>query len=73
MLDTPVLNVFGGTLGGNGTIIGSTANVVIVTLSEKTHTPITSPTWSRYGIPAMLVACAVASVLYFFLFPYLSQ
>ena len=65
--------VFGAGFGGNATIIGSTANVVVVTISEKTRTPITSPVWSRYGIPAMLVACAVASVLYFLLFPYLSQ
>jgi len=65
--------VFGAGFGGNATIIGSTANVVVVTISEKTRAPITSLVWSRYGIPAMLVACAVASVLYFLLFPYLSQ
>jgi Na+/H+ antiporter NhaD/arsenite permease-like protein len=65
--------VFGAGFGGNATIIGSTANIVVATISEKTRTPITSPMWSRYGIPAMLVACAVASVLYFLLFPYLSQ
>jgi Na+/H+ antiporter NhaD/arsenite permease-like protein len=65
--------VFGAGFGGNGTIIGSTANVVVVTLSEKTRNPITSPIWSRYGIPAMIVACAIASVLYYVLFPYLSS
>lgn len=65
--------VFGAGFGGNATIIGSTANVVVVSLSERTRHPITSPMWSRYGIPVMIVACLVASVLYFLLFPYLSR
>jgi Na+/H+ antiporter NhaD/arsenite permease-like protein len=65
--------VFGAGFGGNGTIIGSTANVVVVTLSEKTRLPITSAVWSRYGLPAMIAACAVASVLYYLLFPFLSR
>jgi Na+/H+ antiporter NhaD/arsenite permease-like protein len=65
--------VFGAGFGGNGTIIGSTANVVVVSLSEKAHTPISSPMWSRYGLPAMIAACAVASVLYYLFFPYLSR
>ena len=33
---------FGAGFGGNGTIIGSTANIVVATLSEKTRTPITA-------------------------------
>ena len=33
---------FGAGFGGNGTIIGSTANIIVATLSEKTRTPITS-------------------------------
>lgn len=65
--------VFGAGFGGNATIIGSTANVVVVTLSERTREPITSPVWSRYGIPAMLVALLVASTLYYLTFPYLIQ
>ena len=65
--------VFGAGFGGNGTIIGSTANVVVVTVSEKTQLPINSAVWSRYGIPAMVVACAVASIRYYLLFPFLSR
>jgi Na+/H+ antiporter NhaD/arsenite permease-like protein len=55
---------FGAGFGGNGTIIGSTANIIVATLSEKTRTPITSKLWVRRGLPVMLVACAIASILY---------
>ena len=55
---------FGAGFGGNGSIIGSTANIVVVTLSEKTRTPITSKTWTRRGLPVMLATCSVASILY---------
>jgi Na+/H+ antiporter NhaD/arsenite permease-like protein len=56
--------VFGAGFGGNGTIIGSTANIVVVSLSEKTRNPITSALWNRRGLPVMILACSVASVLY---------
>ena len=55
---------FGAGFGGNGTIIGSTANIIVTTLSEKTRTPITSSMWNRRGLPVMLVTCTIASVLY---------
>jgi Na+/H+ antiporter NhaD/arsenite permease-like protein len=56
--------VFGAGFGGNGTIIGSTANIIVVTLSEKTRTPITSKLWNKRGLPVMLVTCAIASIMY---------
>jgi len=62
-------------MGGNGTHIGSTANVFIVTLSErlaqKERNPalaITPGLWFRKGTPAMLttlVVCTVVVILYF--------
>jgi Na+/H+ antiporter NhaD/arsenite permease-like protein len=61
--------VFGAGFGGNGTIIGSTANIVVVSLSEKTRTPITAVMWSKRGLPVMVVACAVSSILYVLFFP----
>ncbi|MCJ7584529.1 MAG: ArsB/NhaD family transporter [Anaerolineales bacterium] len=60
---------FGAGFGGNGTIIGSTANIVVATLSEKTRTPITPKLWNKRGLPVMLVTCAVASILYAIAFP----
>lgn len=61
--------VFGAGFGGNGTIIGATANVVVVSLSEKTPTPITAAMWAQRGLPVMLVACTVSSIAYAVLFP----
>ncbi|MFZ6027504.1 MAG: ArsB/NhaD family transporter [Chloroflexota bacterium] len=60
---------FGAGFGGNGTIIGSTANIVVASVSERTRTPITAKLWNRRGLPVMLVACLVASVLYLLLYP----
>jgi Na+/H+ antiporter NhaD/arsenite permease-like protein len=59
---------FGAGFGGNGTIIGSTANIIVATLSEKTRTPITSKLWVRRGLPVMLTTCAIASILYAILY-----
>lgn len=55
---------FGAGFGGSGTIIGSSANIIVATLSEKTRTPITSALWLKRGLPVMLVTCAIASILY---------
>ncbi len=54
----------GAGFGGNGTPIGSTANMVVVSVSEKTKTPITSRIWLRNGLPIMLVTCVIATILY---------
>jgi Na+/H+ antiporter NhaD/arsenite permease-like protein len=54
----------GAGFGGNGTSIGSTANVVTVSLSEKTRTSITTRVWLRSGLPVMLATCAVASLMF---------
>jgi Na+/H+ antiporter NhaD/arsenite permease-like protein len=59
---------FGAGFGGNGTIIGSTANIIVVTLSEKTRTPITAAFWLKRGLPVMLLACTIASILYTLLY-----
>jgi len=64
---------FGAGFGGNGTIIGSTANIVVASISERTRTPITSELWNKRGLPVMLVTCVIASVLYVFLYPLLSR
>lgn len=60
---------FGAGFGGNGTIIGSTANIVVASISERTRTPITSKLWNKRGLPVMLATCTVASVLYLLLYP----
>ncbi len=62
-------------LGGNGTHIGSTANVFIVTISERLarqendpSLQITPGMWFKKGTPAMLLTLVVASVMMFVFF-----
>lgn len=62
---------FGAGFGGTGTIIGSTANIIVATLSEKTRTPITAALWLKRGLPVMLVTCAIASILYALIYNWL--
>ncbi len=54
----------GAGFGGNATPIGSTANIVTVSISEKTRTPITSKVWMRVGLPLMIATCLVGTILY---------
>jgi Na+/H+ antiporter NhaD/arsenite permease-like protein len=63
--------VFGAGFGGNGTVIGSTANIVVASLSEKTRNPITPKLWNKRGLPVMLGTTAVASICYLVLFGFL--
>ena len=51
-------------LGGNGSVIGATANVIVVKLSEKTDTPITSKIWSKSGLITTMISLVLTSVLF---------
>ena len=66
-------------MGGNGTHIGSTANVYIVTISERLAKKENDPTlaitpwvWFRYGTPAMLVTLIVSSLMIYLFFDFFS-
>jgi len=61
---------FGAGFGGNGTIIGSTANVVVADASRRTREPITSRIWSRRGLPVMILTLVVASLALILFFPH---
>lgn len=65
--------VFGAGFGGNGTIIGSTANIVVASLSDKTRNPITPKVWSKNGLPVMIGTTLVASICYLLFFGLLSR
>lgn len=54
--------------GGNGTPIGSTANVIVVSISERKGHPITLGEWVRAGTPVMILTCMTATV-FMLLFP----
>ena len=65
--------VFGAGFGGNGTIVGSTANIVVASLSEKTRNPITPIIWNKKGLPVMVGTTLIASVCYLLLFSFLGK
>ncbi|HEX5046880.1 MAG TPA: SLC13 family permease [Gammaproteobacteria bacterium] len=66
-------------LGGNGTHIGASANVFVVTISERLarergdpSLAITPAAWFRKGTPATLASLVAASIVFVLLFDYFS-
>ncbi len=64
-------------MGGNGTHIGSTANVYIVTISERLAKNENDPSmaitpwiWFRYGTPAMIATLIVCTIIFYFFFDF---
>lgn len=55
--------MFGATLGGNGTIVGASSNIVAAGISEQHGRRISFKTFLHYGIPVMVLQL-VASALY---------
>jgi Na+/H+ antiporter NhaD/arsenite permease-like protein len=67
-------------MGGNGTHIGSTANVFIVTISERLaerekdpSLAITPGVWLRKGSPAMLVTLVICSICLYLFFDFFAK
>ena len=58
----------GACLGGNGTIIGASANVVIVDMARKAGYPISFWQFFKFGFPVMISSVFVSSVYLWFLF-----
>jgi len=66
-------------MGGNGTHLGSTANVFIVTLSERIAKDANDPSlaitpgvWFRKGTPAMILTLITSSVVFWLYFDFFS-
>ncbi len=58
-------------LGGNGTHLGATANIIAVSESEKSGMPnarISPMIWIRTGLPVMFFGLLLASVIYWLFF-----
>ncbi|MFZ2196381.1 MAG: SLC13 family permease, partial [Thermodesulfovibrionales bacterium] len=52
----------GACLGGNGSAIGASANVIVVGMSEKAGKRISFIKFMAYGMPIMIVTVAISSV-----------
>ena len=66
-------------MGGNGTHIGSTANVYIVTVSERLarqegnpDLAITPLTWAKKGLPVMILTLLICTAIMYKFFDYYS-
>ena len=67
-------------LGGNGTHIGSTANVFIVTISERLARQENDPSlaitpllWFKKGLPVMLVTLVISTFVFWLFFDFFAQ
>jgi Na+/H+ antiporter NhaD/arsenite permease-like protein len=54
--------VLGADMGGNATIVGASANVVVSSLSEARGHPITFLSYLKYGVPATVLSMVVCTV-----------
>lgn len=59
----------GACLGGNGSIIGASANVVLSDISRKNGHPITFIEYLKVGFPVMMLTVAISAVYMCFRFP----
>ncbi|MDQ1308421.1 MAG: hypothetical protein QG671_4255 [Actinomycetota bacterium] len=49
----------GADLGGNATLVGASANVVVVGIAAKNSLHISFATWMRYGVPTAIMSVAL--------------
>ena len=56
----------GACLGGNGTLVGASANVVIAQVANRNNCPITFWSFTKYGFPFMIASLLIAH-LYLYL------
>ncbi len=59
--------MFGGTLGGNATLIGASANVVSAGICAAHGKPLSFVTFARYGVPLTVVQLSFAVIYVFIL------
>lgn len=52
----------GACLGGNGTLIGASANVVLASVGEKHGHPITFKQYFKFGFPLMILSIIISTV-----------
>lgn len=59
----------GACLGGNGSLIGASANVVLADIGKQNGHPITFAQFFRVGFPCMLLTVAIAAIYLIIRFP----
>ncbi|MEY4480503.1 MAG: hypothetical protein RLZZ267_1181 [Bacillota bacterium] len=56
----------GACLGGNGTLIGASANLIVAGLAAKEGQPIKFLTFMKYGFPIMIISIILSSIYIYF-------
>ena len=59
----------GACLGGNGSLIGASANVVLSDISKKNGYAITFIEYLKVGFPIMMLTVVISAVYMYFRFP----
>jgi Na+/H+ antiporter NhaD/arsenite permease-like protein len=52
----------GACLGGNGTLIGASANILVSKIGEKNNCPITFKTFLKFGFPIMVQTIVICFI-----------
>jgi Na+/H+ antiporter NhaD/arsenite permease-like protein len=52
----------GGCLGGNGTLVGASANIVVASIAEKNGYNISFRYYFKRGMPVMIVTVVLATI-----------
>ncbi len=52
----------GSCLGGNGTLVGASANIVVAGISSRSSTPLTFKNYLKHGITATLIAITLSGI-----------
>jgi Na+/H+ antiporter NhaD/arsenite permease-like protein len=58
----------GAAMGGNGSLIGASANLVTAGIAERAGYPITYKMFMRYGLPSMVITVTIGLVWLFIRF-----
>jgi Na+/H+ antiporter NhaD/arsenite permease-like protein len=54
--------VYGACFGGNGTLIGASANIIAVSLCEQSGVTISFTEFLKIGMPVMIISLGVATI-----------
>jgi Na+/H+ antiporter NhaD/arsenite permease-like protein len=52
----------GACLGGNGTLVGASANVVVAQIANRNNCPVSFMSFTKYGFPFMIVSLLIAHI-----------
>ncbi len=66
-MNTPLMLALGTCLGGNGTLVGAAANVIVAGMAEKRGTPLGFVQYMKVGFPLMILSIII-STIYLLLF-----